>query len=133
MNYISVLETLGQPWSKPYDGIKWLTCKANSCNLSIIFFGYQCHAKFCLFNHSHKKWKDCLEGSLYRVLLAAKFEFLKILVPTLRIHHVNIECARQSELSKKLYSLYVTSFLEHWYILILLFWHCYVVNRWCLV
>ena len=83
MNYISVLETLGQPWSKPYDGIKWLTCKANSCNLSIIFFGYQYHAKFCLFNHSHKKWKDCLEGSLYRVLLAAKFEFLKILVPTL--------------------------------------------------
>ena len=32
------------------------------------------------WNHSHKKRKDSLEGSLDRVLLAAELEFLKILV-----------------------------------------------------
>ena len=30
---------------------------------------------------SHKKWKDSLEGSLGRVLLAVELEFPKILVP----------------------------------------------------
>ena len=47
------------------------------------------------FNHSHKKLKDCLKGSLDRVLFAAKFP--KILVPRLLQHtpNVNIECARK--------------------------------------
>ena len=27
-----------------------------------------------MFDHSHVKWKDSLEGSLDRVLLAAKFD-----------------------------------------------------------
>ena len=74
---------------------------------------------------SHKKRKDSLEGNLDRVLLAAELEFPKILVPRLPQHtwNVNIECAGKSEWSKQQYSLYVTSFLEHWYILILLFWY----------
>ena len=65
--------------------------------------------------HSHKKQKDSLEGSLDRVLLAAKLEFPKILVPRLSQHtsDVNVECTGKSEWSKQLYSLYVTSFLEH--------------------
>ena len=32
-------------------------------------------------NHSHKKQKDNLEGSLVLVLFATELEFLKILVP----------------------------------------------------
>ena len=69
------------------------------------------------------KRKDSLEGSLDRVLYVAKLEFLKILVPRLPQHtsNVNIECTGKSEWSKQLYSLYLTSFLEHLYILILLF------------
>ena len=77
-------------------------------------------------HHSHKKRKDSLEGSLDRVLFAAELEFPKILVPRLSQHtsNVNIECAGKSEWSKQLYSLCVTSFLEHWNTLILLFWYC---------
>ena len=68
-----------------------------------------------VFNHSHKKRKDSLEGSLDRVLLAAELEFSKILVPRLPQHtsNVNIECAGKSEWSKQQCSLHVTSFLEH--------------------
>ena len=75
--------------------------------------------------HSHKKRKDSLEGSLDRVLFVAELEFLTILVPRLPQHtsDVNTECAGKSEWSKQLYSLYLTSFLEHLYILILLFWY----------
>ena len=43
-----------------------------------------------VFNHSHKKRKDSLEGSLDRVLLAAKFESPKILVPRLSQHTSNV-------------------------------------------
>ena len=64
-----------------------------------------------------------MEGSLDRVLLVAEHEFANIIVPRLPQHtsNVNIECAGKSEWSKQLHSLYVTSFLEHWCILILLF------------
>ena len=64
--------------------------------------------------HSHMKCKDGLEGSLCRVLFAGELEFPKILVPRLPQHtsNVNTGCARKSELSKQLYSLYLTSFLE---------------------
>ena len=88
-----------------------------------------------IFKYSHKKRKDRLEGSLDRVLLATELEFSKILVPRLSQHIsvVNIGCAGKSEWSNQLYSLYVTSFLEHWYILILLFWYWSVFNWWCLV
>ena len=76
---------------------------------------------FCLkvnglyLQHSHKKRKDSLEGSLDRVLLAPELEFQKILVPRLPQHasNVNTECAGKSEWSKLQYSLYMTSFLEH--------------------
>ena len=75
--------------------------------------------------HSHQKPKDSLEGSLDRVSFGAELEFLKIQAPRLPQHtsNVNTECAGKSEWSKQLYSLYLTSFLEHWYILILLFWY----------
>ena len=65
--------------------------------------------------HSHKKRKDSLKGSLDRVLFAAELEFPKILVPRLPQHtsDVNIECAGKSVWSKQLYYLDVTSFLEH--------------------
>ena len=88
----------------------------------------------CL-NHSHKKQKDSLEGSLGQVLFVAELEFLKVLVPRLPQHtsNVNIDCGRKSEWSKQLYSLYLTSFLRHWYILILLFWYQSFFNWWCLV
>ena len=58
--------------------------------------------------HSHKKRKDSLKGSLDRVLFAAELEFPKILVPRLPQHtsNVNIECARKSEWLKQQYSLY---------------------------
>ena len=67
------------------------------------------------FNHSRKKRKDSLEGSLDRVLLATELEFSKILVPRLSQHtsDVNIECAGKSEWSKQQCSLHVASFLEH--------------------
>ena len=67
------------------------------------------------FNHSHKKQKDSLEGSLDQVLFEAELEFSKIKVPRPAQHtsNVNTECARKSEWSKQLYSLYLTSFLEH--------------------
>ena len=67
------------------------------------------------FAHSHKKREDSLEGSLDRVLFAAVLEFPKILVPRSPQHtsNVNTEFTGKSKLSKQLYSLYVTSFLEH--------------------
>ena len=89
--------------------------------------------------HSHKKWKDSLEGSLdgssIWVLFAAELEFPKILVPRppQHISDVNIKCAGKSEWSKQLHSLHLTSFFRHWYILILLFWYQSVFNWWCLV
>ena len=69
-------------------------------------------------SHSHKKRKDSLEGSLDRLLLAAELEFPMILVPRLtqRASDVTTECTGKSEQSKQLYSLYVTSLLEEWYI-----------------
>ena len=64
--------------------------------------------KNSIVNHSHKKWKNSLEGSLDRALFAAEFEFPKILVPRLpqNSSNVNIECAGKSKY-------YATSFLEH--------------------
>ena len=66
-------------------------------------------------DHSHKKRKDSLEGSLDRVLLVAEHEFPKIVVPRLRQYtsDVNLECAGKSEWSKQQCALHVTSFLEH--------------------
>ena len=80
--------------------------------------------------HSHKKRKDSMEGSLDRVSFAAETEFPKVLVPRLPQHtsNVNIECAGKSEWSKQLYSLYLTSFLKHRYILILLFRYQSIFN-----
>ena len=65
--------------------------------------------------HSHKKRKDNLKGSLDRVLFAAELEFPKILVPRLPQHtsNVNIQYTEKSEWSKQLYYLYGTSFLRH--------------------
>ena len=73
-------------------------------------------------SHIQKKRKDSLEGSLDRVLFAAKLEFSKILLPRLPQHtsDVNTEYAGKSVWSKQLYYLHVTSFLEDLYILILL-------------
>ena len=66
-------------------------------------------------NHRHKKWKDCLEGSLDRVLFVAELEFPQIYTSTQvlpqQTSNVNIECAGKSEWSKQLYFLYLTSFL----------------------
>ena len=96
-----------------YDRLRWI--------FLTLFRKYVC----CYFNHSHKKWKDSLEDSLDRVLFAAELEFPKILAPRLPQHasNVNIKCAGKSEWSKQLCSLYLASFLEHWYIIILLFWY----------
>ena len=67
---------------------------------------------FTALIHSHKKWKDSLEGNLNRVLSAIETEFPKIIVPMVRQHtsNVNNECAGKS---KQMYSLYMISFLEH--------------------
>ena len=64
------------------------------------------------FEHSHKKWKDSLEGSLDRLLFAAELEFPTILVPRLPQHtsDVKVECAGKSVCSRQLYYLYVASF-----------------------
>ena len=51
-------------------------------------------------NHSHKKRKDSLQGSLDRVLSVVKLEFPpKILVPRLpqQTSNVNTECVGTSE------------------------------------
>ena len=47
-----------------------------------------------MLSHSYKKQKDSLEGSLDRVLFAAKLEFLKIPVPMLpqSTSNVKTEC-----------------------------------------
>ena len=64
------------------------------------------HQYFIRLKHSHKKWKDSLEGSLDRALVAAEPEFPKILVLRLPQHtsNVNTECAEKSEWLKQLYS-----------------------------
>ena len=56
-------------------------------------------------NHSHKKRKDNLEGSLDRVLFTTEIELQKIIVPRLPQNspNINIECTGKS---KQLYSLY---------------------------
>ena len=61
------------------------------------------------------KRKDRLEEGLDRVLFAAELKFPKILVPRLPQHTSNVhsEYTGKSEWSKHLYSLYLTSFLEH--------------------
>ena len=48
-------------------------------------------------NHSHKKRKDSLEGSLDRALFAAELEFSKILIPRLpqNTSNVKTECVRK--------------------------------------
>ena len=68
-----------------------------------------------MYLRSHKKWKDSLEGSLDRVLLATQLEFPKTLVPRLpqRTSDVNTGFAGTLEWSKKQCSLHVASFLEH--------------------
>ena len=58
MNYISVPEALQEPRNKPYNEITWLTCKANSSNLSEIFFVYPAHYKESLCNVISKIYKD---------------------------------------------------------------------------
>ena len=75
----------------------------------------------CLEPESNKKRKDSLDW----VLLVVGPQFPKILVPMLIQHtlNVNIKCTGKSEWLKLQYYLYVISFLEHWYILILLFWY----------
>ena len=62
-----------------------------------------------------RNWKDSLESSLDRVLLAAELTFLKILVARLPQHtsNVNTECAGKSEWSNQQCSLHVTRYLEH--------------------
>ena len=56
-------------------------------------------------NHSLKKRKDNLEGSLDRVLYTTEIELRKIIVPRLpqNSSNINIECTGKS---KQLYSLY---------------------------
>ena len=56
-------------------------------------------------NHSHKKRKDNLEGSLDRVLFPTEIELRKIIVLRLpqNSSNINIECTGKS---KQLYSLY---------------------------
>ena len=75
------------------------------------------------FSHSQKKRKDSLEGTLVGVLFAAELEFPKILVPRLLQHtsNVNIETTAKS---KQLQLLFVSSFLEPWYI----FLYCYDIS-----
>ena len=55
--------------------------------------------KNSIVNHSHKKWKNSLEGSLDRALFAPEFEFPKIRVPRLpqNSSNVNNECAGKSK------------------------------------
>ena len=77
------------------------------------------------FSNTINKFESVQEGSLDRDWFAAELEFPKILVPRIPQYtsNVNIKYARKSEWSKQLYYLYGTSFLQHWYILILLFWY----------
>ena len=59
-------------------------------------------------DHSVKKWKGSLEGSLDWVLFAVELDFPKILVPRLPKHtsDVNTEYAGKLEWPKQLYYLY---------------------------
>ena len=52
-----------------------------------------------LLDHSHKKRKDSLEGSLVRVLFVAELGFPKILVPRLpqNASNINIESTGKSK------------------------------------
>ena len=75
------------------------------------------------YNQKKGKGKDCLEGSLDRVLFAAELDFQKILVLRLpqNITNVNTECAKKL---KQLYSLcdqfLVALIYPHFTILILI-------------
>ena len=88
--------------------------RSNACVIMFLS-NYSALSSHVCLNHSHKKRKYSLEGSLDRVLLAAELGFSKILVPRLPQHtsDVNIECAGKSEWSKQQCSLHVASFLEH--------------------
>ena len=54
------------------------------------------------FQHSHKKWKESVEGSLIRVLFAAELEVPKILVPRLTQNTSNVHIESIGKL-KQLY------------------------------
>ena len=64
----------------------------------------------CRLSHSHKKWKDSLEGSLLRVLFVAELEFLKILVPMLTLSTSNVKLKVMGNQSNCI--IYVSNFLE---------------------
>ena len=65
--------------------------------------------------HSHKKWKNSLEGTLDRLLFPVELEFPKILVPRIPQHTSNVNTVRagKTEWSKQLHYFYVNSFFEH--------------------
>ena len=78
------------------------------CFQNIVFFRYLKYFAFifqAMWNHSHKKQKVSLQGSLDGVLFPAELEFPKMLVPRLpqNTSNVIIECTKKS---KQLYSLY---------------------------
>ena len=93
---------------------EWLIGFVLACECIGFLYCFYMVVIFCS-NHSHKKQKDSLEGSLDQVSFASELEFPKILVPRLPQYtlNVNIECAGKREWSKQLCSLYLTSFLEH--------------------
>ena len=96
------------------------------CSALLLWLDFFTVNKLCnSSNHCHKKRKDSLD----RVLRAAELEFPKILVIRLPQYtsNVNIECAGKSEWPKQQYYLYMASFSEHWYILILLFWYLFLI------
>ena len=64
--------------------------------------------KICQKQHSHKKWKDSLEGSPDQVLFAAELEFPKILVQTSYKYAATLNVPQNQNNC----ILYVTSFLE---------------------
>ena len=73
-------------------------------------------------DHSHKKRKDSLEGSLDRVLFEAEPEVSKILVPRLpqNASNVNIACAVKSKQPYSLYGQFIVALIYlHFYFLIL--------------
>ena len=65
-------------------------------SLGFLFYKFSLHD---YKNHSRKKRKDTLEGSLVRVFFAAELDFPKILVPRLPQNslNVNIECDGKSK------------------------------------
>ena len=108
-----LLKTLFFPWYFQLEGFlleekhTWkfynvdmtlIYCRVILREIKLSYFSKAEFRRSVNYDHSHKKWKNSLEGCLDWVFFANELEFLKILVPRLSQDswNVNIECVEKS-------------------------------------